>query len=86
MFDLDTGKTVQAVGVPSPRPRGIIGSVIDRRTRPTQEFHHDADVLDGVRLSATPSSEPVASTWDTIPLAVGAVLLAAVIIEFAVGF
>jgi hypothetical protein len=86
MFELDTGKTVQAVGVPAPRRRGIIGSVIDRRTRPTQEFHQDVDILDGVRQSATSSSVPVASTWDIIPLAIGGVLLVAVIIEFAVGF
>jgi hypothetical protein len=85
MFDLDAGKTVQALGVPAPRRSGIIGSAIDRKTRPTQEFHHDADVLDGVRAAAPESSEPVTATWDTVPLVVGAVLVVAVVLEFALG-
>jgi hypothetical protein len=85
LFDLDTGKSVQALGVPAPRRPGIIMSAVDRRTRPTQDINYDADILDGVRLSAASSSEPVASTWDTIPLVIGAVLVVAVGIELAIG-
>lgn len=85
MFDLDAGKTIQALGVPAPRRPGIIAGSIDRSTRPTQNFHHDAEVLDGVRQAASSSPEPVASSWDVIPLVIGAVLIVAVIVEFAIG-
>jgi hypothetical protein len=84
MFDLDAGKTVQAWGVPAPRQPGIIAGAIDRRTRPTQNFHHDADVLDGVRLSAPAASDPVVATWDIIPLVIGAVLVLALLVELAI--
>jgi hypothetical protein len=82
-FELDTGTTVQAWGVPPPRRTGIIAGAIDRRTRPTQDFHHDADVLDAMRASAPKGSEPVMSTWETVPLVIGAVLVGALVLEFA---
>lgn len=85
VFDLDVGKSVQAWGVPAPRRRGIIGGAIDRRTRPSNDVDHHANILDGVRRSAQPRSEPIASTWDIVPLAIGAVLVVAVVVEFAVG-
>jgi hypothetical protein len=85
MFDLDSGKTVQALGVPAPRRPGIIAGSIDRRTRPTQDFHHDAEVLDGVRQAAATSSETIVATWDVIPLVIGALLVVAVVIEFVIG-
>jgi hypothetical protein len=85
MFDLDSGKTVQAQGVSAPRRPGIIAGAIDRRTRPTEDFHHQADILDGVRLSAPSSSEPVSSTWDVIPLLIGAVLVIVVVVEVLIG-
>jgi hypothetical protein len=84
-FDLDTGKSVQAWGVPAPRRPGIIAGAIDRRTRPTHDLHHDADVLDGVRQSASAGSEPVSSRWDRIPLVIGAVLVVVVVVEFVIG-
>jgi hypothetical protein len=84
VFELDAGKPIQAYGVPSRRPPGNIASAIDRRTRPTQNFHQDAEVLDSLRESAAVSSEPVASGWDTVPLAIGAVLVVAVAMEIAV--
>jgi hypothetical protein len=83
LFDLDAGKPVQASGAPARRPRGIIASGIDRRTRPTNDINHEAEILEGVRTAAVPSSEPVVSTWNTIPLVIGAVLVIAVIIDVA---
>jgi hypothetical protein len=85
MFDLDTGKTIQASGVPAPRRPGIIAGAVDRRTRPTHDLNHDSDILDGVRRSASPATEPVVSTWDVVPLVIGAVLVVAVVLEFAIG-
>ena len=84
MFDLDAGKSVQAWGAPAPRRPGIIAGAIDRRTSPTHDLHHDADILYGVRRAASPSPEAVASTWDIIPLVIGAVLVVAVVVEFAI--
>jgi hypothetical protein len=84
-FDLDAGKPVQAWGVPARRQRGLIAGTIDRRTRPTVDLNSDAEILDGVRGAALASDEPIVSRFDTLPLVIGAVLIVAVIIEFAVG-
>jgi hypothetical protein len=85
VFELDAGKPVQAWGVPAQRRRGIIGSALDRRTRPTHELHQEADLLDSFRRVAPPAPEPVSASWDIVPLAIGAVLVIAVVVEFAVG-
>jgi hypothetical protein len=85
IFDLDAGKPVVAAGAPSPRRPGIIAGAIDRRTRPSFDLHHEADLLDSVRGAAAVSSDPVVSTWDAVPLLIGAVLAVAVVVEFAVG-
>lgn len=85
LFALDAGGTITAHGVPAPRPPGNIASAIDRRTRPRYDLNHDADLLESVRRSATPSSDPVVSTWDVIPLLIGAVLVVALAVEIALG-
>ena len=85
LFDLDARKTITAYGVPAPRPPGNIASVIDRRTRPTHDLNRDADLLEGVRSSATPSSDPIVSSWDVVPLVIGAVLVVVVVVEVALG-
>ena len=85
LFDLDAGKPVQALGAAAPRRPGIIAGVIDRRTRPSNDLNYDAEIVDGVRRAAAPSSEPVTASWDVVPLGIGAVLIIAVIIEFAIG-
>jgi len=84
-FDLDAGKPVQAVGVPARRQRGIIAGAIDRRTRPTNDINYNAEILDGVRGAARASDAPIIRSWDIIPLAIGVVLIIAVVVEFAVG-
>ena len=84
IFGLDVGKSVVAAGAPSPRRPGIIAGAIDRRTRPSFDLHREADLLDSVRGAAAASSEPVTSTWEVIPLLIGAVLVVAVVVEFAV--
>jgi hypothetical protein len=86
VFDLDAGKPIQASGAPAPRRSGIIGSAIDRRTRPANDLHHDAEILDSVRKVSVSSTEPVVSTWEIVPLILGAVLIVTVVIEFAIGF
>ncbi|MDP9027493.1 MAG: hypothetical protein M3N46_08035 [Actinomycetota bacterium] len=85
LFDLDARKTIIAYGVPAPRPPGNIASVIDRRTRPTHDLNQDADLLEGVRSSATPSTDPIVSTWDVIPLMIGVVLVVVVVVEIVLG-
>jgi hypothetical protein len=85
LFDLVAHTTITAYGVPSPRPTGNIASAIDRRTRPAHDLNRDAELLEGFRGSATPSSDPVVSSWDVIPLTIGAVLGVAVAVELALG-
>ncbi len=85
LFDLDAGKTITAQGVPAPRRPGNIASVIDRRTRPSHDLNQDADLLEGVRRSAIPSSDPIVATWEVIPLLIGVVLVVAVVLHIAIG-
>ncbi|HXR45691.1 MAG TPA: hypothetical protein VN759_12825 [Pseudolysinimonas sp.] len=83
VFELDAGKRISAFGVPAPRRTGNVAGNFDRRTRPVESFHHEAELLDGVRQAAAPVSEPVTRSWDVVPLAIGGVLVLAVIVEFA---
>lgn len=85
IFELDAGKPVIAYGVPAPRQAGNIASTIDRRTRPAFDLNRDADLLEGVRRSATPSSDPVVSRWEVVSLSIGVVLVVGVIVEVALG-
>jgi len=85
IFELDIGKPVIAYGVPAPRQAGNIASSIDRRTRPAFDLNRDADLLEGVRRSATPSSDPVVSRWEVVPLSIGAVLAVVLLVEVALG-
>jgi hypothetical protein len=84
-FELDNGRHITAVAVPPPRRTGNVASFFDRRTRPVQDVTRDAELLESVRLAAAPGAEPVVSRWDVVPLAIGAVLLVAVVIEVLIG-
>lgn len=86
VFDLDDGKPISAFGAPAPRRTGNVMGNFDRRTRPVESFHREAELLDGFRRGATPSEAPVTTRWDVIPLVIGAVLLVAVAVELAIGF
>lgn len=86
IFDLDAGKPVTAIGAPAPRRSGNVMSNFDRRTRPPEEsFNRDSDLLEGVRRAAPPDPAPVTAAWDTVPLVIGAVLVAAVVVVIAIG-
>lgn len=85
IFDLDAGKPVSAFGAPAPRRTGNIMGNLDRKTRPVETFHREADLLDGFRRGAAPADAPVTSRWDLIPLAIGGVLAAAVVVEILIG-
>jgi hypothetical protein len=84
-FDLDDGGVVKAVGVPPPRRPGNLASNFDRRTRPVYDFSRNAEILEGFRVAAAPVEESVVSTWDLIPLAIGAVLIIAVVLDALIG-
>lgn len=85
LFDVEGGATITASGVQAPRRPGNIGSIIDRRTRPEFDGDREADLLDSLRRSAPASAAPIESTWEVVPLVIGAILLIAVAIEFALG-
>ena len=82
---LDDDRIVRAVGIAPPRRPGNIVSSLDRRNRLEYDYNRNADVLEGYRIAAPPSQEPVTSRWDLIPLAIGAVLVIAVVVEIVVG-
>lgn len=84
-FELDGGRVVKAVGVPPPRRPGNLARNFDRRTRPAYDFNRNAEILEGFRVAAAPTDESVVSRWDAIPLAIGAVLIIAVVIEVFIG-
>ncbi len=84
-FQLVDGGVVKAVGVPPPRRTGNVASMFDRRTRPVEDLTHNADLLESVRVSAAPGDEPVVSQWDVVPLAIGAALIVAIVVEVLVG-
>jgi hypothetical protein len=84
-FDLDDGRIVKAVGVPPPRRPGNLASNFDRRTRPVHDFSRNAEILEGFRVAAAPVEASVMSRWDVIPLAIGAVLVVAVVIDALIG-
>jgi hypothetical protein len=85
IFDLDAGKPVSAYGAPAPRRTGNVMGNFDRRTRPVETFHREADLLDGFRRGAPPADAPVTSRWDVIPLVIGGVLAIAVVVEILIG-
>ncbi|MCU1415748.1 MAG: hypothetical protein JWN80_3088 [Microbacteriaceae bacterium] len=84
-FELVDGGHVVAVAVPPPRRTGNVASFFDRRTRPVQDVTRDAELLDSVRVAAAPGADPVASHWDVVPLAIGVVLVVAVVVEVIIG-
>lgn len=87
-FELDDGRRIRATGVTAPRDRGLVLAGLTRGKMGVNstDFHHNADALRPVQAAATPSDDPVVSRWDVIPLAIGAVLAVAVLIDLAVQF
>jgi len=82
---LDDGRLVRAIGIAPPRRPGNVASNLDRRNRPEYDYNRNADLLEGYRIAAPPTSDPVTSRWDLIPLTIGAVLVIAVVVEIVVG-
>lgn len=85
IFDLDAGKPVSAFGAPAPRRTGNVMGNFDRRTRPVETFHREAELLDGFRRGAPPADAPVTARWDVIPLVIGGALALAVVVEILIG-
>jgi hypothetical protein len=85
-FELEGGRIVTAAGVPPPRRVGNVASAFDRRTRPTNYYNTNSEILESVRVAAAPADAPVVSRWDVLPLAIGAVLVIAVAVEVLVRF
>ena len=85
VFELEGGRVITAAGVPPPRRVGNVAGNFDRRTRPTNYFDTNSELLENVRVAAAPSADSVASKWDVVPLAIGAALVIAVVVETLVG-
>lgn len=85
VFDLDAGKPISAFGAPAPRRTGNVMGNFDRKTRPAETFHREAELLDGFRMAATPDPAPVSTHWDLIPLVIGGALAVAVLVEILIG-
>lgn len=84
VFELRSGRTISAWGVPYPRRPGNLERLIDRRTRRPYDLDVNARTLDEMRRSAAPSATQVDSRWDVVPLMMGAVLLAAAVVTIVV--
>ncbi|MGN6325170.1 PH domain-containing protein [Pseudolysinimonas sp.] len=84
-LDFASGRPLQAWGVQPPRRAGNVASMFDRRSRTPPDPDRYVHVLEGFRENAEPGDAPVTRRWDVVPLAIGAVLIAAVIVEIAIG-
>jgi hypothetical protein len=84
-FDLDGGGVIKAVAVPPPRRPGNLATLLDRRTRPAHDFSQNAEILEGFRVAAAPDAGSVVSRWNAVPIAIGVVLILALVIELIVG-
>ena len=87
-FELDDGRRIRATGVTAPRDRGLVLAGLTRGKMGVNstDFHHNADALRPIQAAAAPSGDPVVSRWDVVPLAIGAVLAVAVVVDLAVQF
>ena len=85
IFTLHGGRTISAWGAPAPKGPGNLVSNFDRGSRLERNVDRNVEVLDGYLLSAAPSEEQVTSRWDVVPLAIGGVLLLAVVVDLAFG-
>ena len=87
-FELEDGRRIRATGVTAPRDRGLVLAGLTRGKMGvgSGDFHHNADALRPVQAAAAPTSDPVVSRWDVIPLAIGAVVAVAVVVDLAVQF
>ncbi|MFW8745491.1 hypothetical protein, partial [Mesorhizobium japonicum] len=85
VVELQEGPPVRAVGVPPPRRPGNIVSNFDRRSRVGYDFHQNATLLESYRRAAPPDDTPVEHRWEILPLAIGAVLVVAVVLQFSLG-
>jgi hypothetical protein len=87
VFELQEGDgpPVRAWGAPPPPRPGNIVSALDRTSRIGYDFHQNATLLESYRQSAPPDASPVEHRWEVGPLAIGAVLIVAVVIEVIVG-
>lgn len=80
-FELDGTRVVRAIAVPPPRRASNIASAFDRHTRPPYDYNRYVEILEGFRLNAVPTADPVTSRWDVVAWSIGAVLLAAVVLS-----
>lgn len=87
-FELDDGRRIAAIGVTAPRGRGLVLSGLTRGRMGvgSADFHQHADALRPIHEAAAASGAPVVSRWDSVPLAIGAVLVAGVAIDLIVLF
>ena len=87
-FELDDGRRISAIGVTAARGRGLVlsGLTKGRMGVGSEEFHQHADALRPLQAAAARTDAPVVSRWDTVPLAIGAVLVVAVAVDLAVLF
>ena len=87
VFEMDDGTTVTAAGASAPRGMGtIVGGITGKLGENAIHFNRNALTLDAMRGSAAPSGAPIVSRWDSIPLATGAVLLVAAIVDLGLAF
>ncbi len=83
VFELDDGTSVAAWGAPVPPRRANILRNFERESRPTDDFHRTADLLEEFRGAAAPSDAAVETRWDLVGLAWGMAAVVLVIVEFA---
>ncbi len=86
VFELDTGKSIEAWGAPYPRKRSnVLNGFSKDPAQSEYDFDQRAELLESFRKAAPASDEPVRSRWDVVPLLIGLVLAIAVVLELTLG-
>ncbi|MFT4030369.1 MAG: PH domain-containing protein [Protaetiibacter sp.] len=85
MFELEDGRVITAYAVTASRgPGAFVRTATKRIHDDLGAFTRTADDLEEVRRTARPSEEPTRSSWDALPILLGAVLVVAMAVTLLV--
>lgn len=85
VFELESARRVTAWGSPPVARRGVLASMLDRRTRPAHDPHETELLLESARQAAAPAVASPSVRWD-VPVVVTAAVMTAMMVVWAASF